>query len=180
MPQAVTHVLIPIILLSLFRDYALSEKSRKRFPLHYVLIGGIAGAVPDLDIAVYYVMNFFGFSFEQLHRTFSHNIFVPAFFVLLGFLFLGLKIKELGRHKLRLGTIFFVTAFGILIHLILDATIYGEVMFLYPFSNYAIGVNLVKLLPVAWWDTIIPCLEAALLILWIIYMEVKHKLSDFI
>ena len=81
MPQAVSHVLIPVILLSLFRDYFIKDKSR--FPLHYVIIGGAAGLIPDIDMAVYYVLSFFGFTVQEIHRTFSHNIFVVILFILL-------------------------------------------------------------------------------------------------
>ncbi len=33
-------------------------QKQKTFPLHYVLIGGIAGLLPDLDIAVFYIFSF--------------------------------------------------------------------------------------------------------------------------
>src|SRR4030067_3414559 len=100
MPQAVTHFLIPVILLELFRDFFVKDK--KAFPVHYVFIGGLAGLLPDLDIAVYYILSFFGFTLEEVHRTFSHNLFVPLIFVILGLLAYGFKNKELGRHHLKL------------------------------------------------------------------------------
>ena len=75
MPQAITHILIPLILVGLFRDYFV--KNKKIFPLHYVLIAGIAGLIPDLDVAAYYLLSFFGYTLNEVHRTFSHNIFVP-------------------------------------------------------------------------------------------------------
>jgi hypothetical protein len=31
-----------------------------------------------------------------------------------------------------------------------------------------------------WQSTIIPTIDAVLLILWMIYLETKHKISDFI
>ncbi len=51
MPHAATHVLIPVIILEVFRHYFV--KDRKLFPIHYVIIGGIAGLIPDLDVAAY-------------------------------------------------------------------------------------------------------------------------------
>ena len=81
MPHAVTHVVVVIVLLELFRHYFVRNK--ETFPLHYIIIGGIAGLIPDLDIAVYYILSYFGYTISEVHRTFSHNLFVPAFFVIL-------------------------------------------------------------------------------------------------
>jgi membrane-bound metal-dependent hydrolase YbcI (DUF457 family) len=178
MPQAVTHFLIPLILLGLFQDFIV--KNKKTFPIHYVFIGGLAGLIPDLDIAIYYLLSFFGFTIQEVHRTFSHNLFVPLLFVLLGFAFWNFKAKGLGKHHLKLRIIFFVMAFGIFTHLLLDAIISGMIMPFYPFSNFAIGLNLISLFPLPWQNTIIPTLDAILLIFWMIYIEVKHKISDFI
>tara|TARA_Y100000034_G_scaffold125404_1_gene174896 strand:- start:851 stop:994 length:144 start_codon:yes stop_codon:yes gene_type:complete len=47
MPYAVTHVLVAIIVAELLRDYW------KKFNLHYVLIAGIGGLLPDIDIIVF-------------------------------------------------------------------------------------------------------------------------------
>ena len=180
MVQAVTHVLIVIILLSIFRDVFFKTKNKEKFPLHYVLIGGVAGLIPDLDVAVYYILSFFGFTLSEVHRTFSHNIFVVLVFILLGIFFLGLKNKELGRHHLKLSNIFFVISFGVFIHLILDFLISGNIMPFYPLSSWAIGLSIILFLPLAWQSSFIPSLDAVLLIIWLIYMEVKHKISDFI
>jgi membrane-bound metal-dependent hydrolase YbcI (DUF457 family) len=176
MPQAVTHFLIPVILLELFRDYFVRDK--KSFPVHYIFIGGLAGLLPDLDVAVYYILSFLGFTLEEVHRTFSHNIFVPLFFVGLGFLFYGFKNKELGKHHLKLNKIFFVIAFGVFIHLALDATVIGRIMPFYPLSHYSIGLDLLNYAPVPWQSTILPTLDAIFLVLWMIYLEVRHKISD--
>lgn len=182
MPQAVTHILIPIILLSLFRDIFFRGKRREKFPLHYVLIGGIAGLIPDLDVAAFYVLSFFGFTLNEVHRTFSHNIFVVLFFIILGIFALGVgfKNKELGKHHLKLHFIFFIIAFGVFMHLLLDYLVAGAIMPFYPFLSYSMGINLINFLPSAWRNSFIPSLDAVLLVFWLIYMEVKHKISDFI
>ena len=178
MPQAVTHFLIPLILLGLFQDFFV--KNKKTFPIHYVFIGGLAGLIPDLDIALYYLLSFFGFGIDEVHRTFSHNLFVPLIFVFLGLIFWKFKNKGLGKHHLKLKNIFFVIAFGIFMHLLLDATIDGMIIPFYPISNLTIGLNLISFFPLPWQNTIIPTIDAVLLILWMIYLETKHKISDFI
>ena len=180
MPYAVTHVLIAIVLLELFRDYFVKNKGA--FPLHYVLIGGLAGLLPDIDVAVFYLLSFFGFTIEQVHRTFSHNLFVPLVFFAVGIIIygFGIKSKKLGEHHLKLRNIFFVIAFGIFIHLLLDAVVSGAIIPFYPFSGYSLGLNLISLFPFAWKETIQQSIDAALLVLWLISIEVRHKISDFI
>jgi membrane-bound metal-dependent hydrolase YbcI (DUF457 family) len=178
MPQAVTHFLIPVILLELFRDFFIKDK--KSFPIHYVFIGGLAGLLPDLDIAAYYILSFFGFTIQEIHRTFSHNIFFPLIFIILALVFYNFKSERLGKHHLKLRNIFFVIAFGISVHLLLDAIISGGIMPFYPLSTYSIGLNLIGLLPTLWQNTILPTLDAILLILWMIYIEARHKISDII
>jgi membrane-bound metal-dependent hydrolase YbcI (DUF457 family) len=180
MVQAVTHVLVTIILLSIFRDVFFKGNKREKFPLHYVLIGGIAGILPDIDVAAYYILSFFGFTLNEVHRTFSHNIFVILLFILLGLLFMGFKNKELGKHHLKLSNIFFVISFGVFMHLFLDALVAGVILPFYPFSSYYIGFNIIRFLPDAWESSFLPSLDAVLLVLWLVYMEVKHKVSDFI
>ena len=75
MPYAVTHVLAAIILVELFREYII--KDNRKFPRYYILIAAIGGIIPDLDIGLVYIMHFFGFAVEQIHRTFLHSIFIP-------------------------------------------------------------------------------------------------------
>ena len=48
MPYAVTHVIFALVIADVIRDYVVRDK--KKFPLHYVLIAGIAGLLPDIDI----------------------------------------------------------------------------------------------------------------------------------
>ena len=78
MPHAVAHVLIAIISIELFREYILKDK--KKLPRYYILIAALGGVLPDLDILLYYILYFFGFSFEQIHRTFLHTLFIPLIF----------------------------------------------------------------------------------------------------
>ena len=60
MPQAVTHILVPIILLSIIRDKIVSKNKKAHFPLHYVLIAGLAGGLPDIDILISLFLNSVG------------------------------------------------------------------------------------------------------------------------
>lgn len=181
MAHSVTHVLVPIILLELYRDYII--KDRKKFPLHYILIGGIAGLLPDLDIIVFWLLYSAGFAFSSVHRTFSHTLFVPLLFVIIGFLTIKIKSKKIRKHHMKLSTIFFVIAFGTFIHLLLDVMVEGYIMPFYPFSTFSMGWNLIYLLPFSHEvvsTTIPPAIDAVLLVLWLIHEEWRHKISDFI
>jgi membrane-bound metal-dependent hydrolase YbcI (DUF457 family) len=178
MPYAVTHVLIVLILLELFRDYYVKDK--KAFPLHYVLIGGLAGLIPDLDLAISYLLYFFGFNFIEIHRIFLHNLFVPLLFILIAIPFWKFKSKKLGQRHLKLKNILLILAFGFFIHLLLDAIIAGIIMPFYPFSTFFVGLNLITLFPIALQGSILPSLDAILLVLWLIHLEVRHKISSFI
>ncbi len=178
MPNAVTHFIITVILLELFRHFFIKDK--KSFPIHYVFIGGLAGLLPDLDVIAYYALSFFGFTYQEVHRTFLHTLFVPLFFLVSAVPFYNFKNKRLGKHHLKLRNILLVIAFGVLIHLILDATIDGAIMPLYPLFDFTVGLNLVKLLPSMWQGTIISALDAGILILWMVSLEVRHKISHFI
>lgn len=178
MPQALTHILVALIIGSLIRDYVIKDK--KKFPLHYVLIIGIAGALADFDIALYWVMHWFGADISEVHRTFTHNIFVPLVFLGLSLISWKLKNKTLGKHHLKLHTIFWAIAIGCFMHLLLDFILIGKIMPFYPFSSMSISLNLVNYLPYPLNNIFLPSIDAALLILWLVYIEWKHKISDFI
>ena len=57
MPFAVTHVISSIILVDLYRDYVANHK--KYFTLHTVFIAGLAGLLPDIDLPLNWLLNFF-------------------------------------------------------------------------------------------------------------------------
>jgi membrane-bound metal-dependent hydrolase YbcI (DUF457 family) len=179
MPYATTHILLAILLIELYRDFFV--KNNKKFPRYYILIAAIGSIIPDLDIALFYVVSFFGFSFNEIHRTFLHSIFIPLIFFLAGILTYALKIKnrEFEKRHITLPTTFFILTFGIVLHLVLDATLSGSIMPFYPFSKMGIGLNLVNLFPVAWRDIILPTLDAALLLFWIFWMEFRLKINNY-
>ncbi|MEK6792508.1 MAG: metal-dependent hydrolase [Nanoarchaeota archaeon] len=180
MPQAVTHVLIPIILLSIFR-HIYQKRTNKKFPLQYVLIGGIAGVIPDLDIPLFWIMNQFNYTYEQIHRTFMHTIFVPIIFLVLALISKYTIKRKIGRNKLSITIILLLCALGSVIHLTLDATLAGYITPFYPLSNIQIGTGFpFTILPDAMAIFFLATLDGVLFILWILYLEIKHKISDFI
>ncbi len=180
MPQAAAHILFPLIIMSLIRDYYIDKKNRKSFPLHYVLIAGIAGIIPDLDILAYWILYFFGFSINEIHRTFMHSIFVPIIFLILALATIRVKEFSFRRSKLRWSIIFVMLAFGSFLHLVLDSLLHGSIIPFYPLNSWVFGIDLFGLLPPGLEGLAAPCLDAGLIIIYLIYLELKHRISDFI
>jgi membrane-bound metal-dependent hydrolase YbcI (DUF457 family) len=179
MPHAAAHILIPLIFISLFRNYFI--KNKKNFPLYYVLIAGIAGILPDIDAAMFWILYFFGFTYNSIHRTFMHTLFIPLIFVLLGLITLNFKsLKKIGKQRLNLGVIFFMIAFGSFFHLLLDAIFQGRIIPFYPIFHYSIGLSLFGHLPYALEQIASPSLDAGLLIVYLIYLESRNRINDFI
>ena len=113
-------------------------------------------------------------------KTYLHSLIVPIFFLLLFFILHPVKNPTLGRHKLTLSKCSLMIAIGSLSHLLLDLT-FGEPFspFL-PFHSGVIGYSFFSLLPEPLQGIFYPTLDAALLIIYITYLELKHKISDFI
>ncbi len=178
MAYAVTHMLFAIIAVELFRKFVI--KNNKIFPRYYILVAAIAGLIPDLDIAAYYILYFFGFTLEQIHRTFMHSAFIPLGLFLIG-LFIyktGIKSTKLRKRHLKLSTIFFIFAIGTIIHLILDM-IYGSIPPLYPFIQTTIGLNLLYIFPKTLQELIPATIDGLLFLFWIMWMEFKLKIDNY-
>jgi hypothetical protein len=180
MPQAVLHILVPLILMALFKDWYDSREEKRSFSLHYVLLAGLGGIIPDIDIGVFWVLHFFGFAIEEVHRTVAHSLLLPLIFLVLFIVTKNVRVRFIRKHKIKLSIVFLMFAFGSLIHIVLDGIFGGFVMPLFPLSSLAIGLDITGMLPLDLQDIFIPSIEGILFVLWIIYLEVKHKISDFI
>ncbi|MEK6875570.1 MAG: metal-dependent hydrolase [Nanoarchaeota archaeon] len=178
-PTATTHILAAVILIELFRDFFI--KDNKKFPRYYILIAAIGAVIPDLDIAIYYILYFFGFTFNQVHRTFFHTIFIPLILFFAGIFAwtINFKISQIGKRHMKLPRVFYILAFGSFLHLILDSTIIGSISPFYPFSSYKIGLDIISYLPKEISPLIIPTIEGILLLFWLFWMEFKLKISNY-
>ncbi|MAH03448.1 hypothetical protein CMI39_01535 [Candidatus Pacearchaeota archaeon] len=179
MPNPITHILITIILIELFREYFI--KDNRKFPRYYILIAAFAGIIPDLDLLAYYVLYFFGFGVEQIHRTFLHSLFIPLILFLIGIMILkfGVKIKFLRKHHIKLSVVFFIFTAGNLVHLILDSIITGKIIPFYPLLDYSIGLNIISNFPEGLQWMISHTIDVLLLFFWIFWMEFKLKIRDY-
>lgn len=173
MPLAVTHILLTIIAIDLYRDYYVKHKHY--FTLHTVLIGGIAGLLPDIDIPLSWLLGLFGLSTPLLqHGGITHTPLFGLIFLIPAFILWSKK-----KHKTAM--YFFVICFGILFHLFLDFLLGGGawegIMIFWPFLAESYKLHLLTNIG---FGAIFPALDAIILILWLWHEEVKHKISDFI
>ena len=173
MPLAVTHVIATIIFLDLYRDYVAKKKGY--FTLHTILIAGIGGLLPDMDVPINWMLNSFGYTSEIMqHGGVTHT---PLF----AFLFLIPGIYLWKKKKHRHAVYFLVITFGILLHIFLDYLIgggaYEGIMWFFPFSLQAWKIHILFALNL--YD-IPAAIDAIILVLWLWHEEVKHKIADFI
>ncbi|MBI2142478.1 metal-dependent hydrolase [Candidatus Woesearchaeota archaeon] len=181
MPFAVTHVLVPLILSDIYRDF--TRKGRKLLTRRMALFAGISGLIPDMDIPVFLILSqFSSIPITSVHRTITHSLFLPLLGLVLFFLFRGMFRKK-SWHMYAL-----MFAFGTFIHIVLDGVINGTVMPFYPLSFAEFGLDLVDLVvpssvvgsDLPYRLTLLAGLDAVLLVAWLAYEEWKHKIRDFI
>ncbi len=163
MPFAVTHILVPMILVDFARDHIF--KIKKQFlPNKYVLLTGLFGLIPDID------MLSFLFGMPNLHGTITHSIIFPiAFFI--GFLISYFLKKE------RTYKIFLMLFIGISIHILLDFSFSDTITVLLPFDFNRYGLNLIGSLGT--WYELYAAMDAILLFLWLIHEGLEHKISEY-
>jgi membrane-bound metal-dependent hydrolase YbcI (DUF457 family) len=175
MPLAVTHILVPIIFMDLFRDYVL--RKRGIITNKHVLLAGLAGLFPDIDIPV-------GFLFlkRNVHRLYTHNIWIPVLFLAISIYLHFIRKKKLSRY-------FIMISFGFLAHLLLDSFLAGTIRPFYPFSTYEFGLNIVPKLMMIFVPSLVQnqqfgylifsSLDALLLFFWLIYLQMTNKIRDY-
>lgn len=167
MPLAVTHVLLTIIVIDIFRDYILKKK--ELIPLNYLFIGGIAGLLPDIDIPLFWLSNIFKFGIQWFHSTFTHLFLIPLIILIASLI--------VYKYNKRISVLLGIISFGYAFHILLDFVFYGcNMPPFWPFFNLS-------------FDGIMPHLniprfemglDAFILLGWLWHEEKKHKISDFI
>lgn len=164
MALAVTHVIGVIILLDLVRHYVFGLK---KFPRYLLVIGGIAGLAPDLDIPFTWIYNLF-FGGESLHGLFTHSLAFSVIF---------LAIAGILHYKgnMKWAKIFYVIAAGWTMHIALDC-LYGGAeykQYLWPFGTLGFcpewGIS-----------SYAAAIDAIILTLWLVHEEVHKKIRDYI
>lgn len=167
MPHAVAHILTPIILLDLYRDHI----AKKKFPLGYVMLAGVGGILPDIDVAVYWLINTFSsIALKEVHRMITHTLLVPAIIIIIAAA--AYMLSKKATYAMLAVT------FGYLTHLLLDYALAGTIMPFYPFSAARYGLNIIP--PTEIGSTIIIGIDAIMLTVWLVYDFYKHNIKEFI
>ena len=175
MAYAVAHVIIPMVIIDLYRDYI----AKKKFPTWLVLFGGIAGLVPDSDIPLGWLLSLIEGHPVNEHRLITHSVIFVVFFLLCA------ALCYMQRHKqVRLwgqeipyeyGAIFFtIVAFGWFTHLMLDCFLAADGLL-----SWFPGVSL-GFCTHSFSNDVLLGIDAIILILWLIHEQWSHKIKDYI
>jgi len=175
MPYAVAHVILTIVVADIYRDYF----AKKKFPMIYVLIAGIAGLLPDADIPAGWIFNsIFGADYS-FHRIYTHSLIYAAAFFLAAMavsFFAKDKCKFLKWNVPKQAIVMFLLAasFGWLMHMALDCTVSAN-----GYLNLIPSVPL-TLCPHPWGNDAVAGFDAVILILWLIHEQWRHDIKDYI
>jgi hypothetical protein len=155
MALAVTHVLIAVILASIYRDHI----AKHTFSHFYILLAAFAGLLPDLDYPAKLLLPQYFW-----HGQF-HIIYVPVLFLIATILLYAFKTHR--KYYLSAG----ILTFGYLLHFMLDCA-GGGYEYLQPISvmNYC-----PLLITARYW----PAIDASLLMLWLVYEYYGHHIKQF-
>jgi hypothetical protein len=175
---ATTHVIIPLVIVDFIRDYFLKHKHRRLIPRRYVLFVGLGGILPDIDIALAYLLNFLAIEVPRMlrHGRITHSMFIPLLlFVVAGFLWSGTQFSK-GPAKKKHHSWFLVTtliAIGILSHILLDGFA-GDTTPYYPLSQAAaFGVQRIN-------TQLMISIDAMILLVWLFHEEWRHNIRKFV
>ena len=167
MVQAVLHIIIPLIVFDLIRHYYFNRK----FPRYIILIGGIAGILPDIDVPLSWLLSFVAGKNISIHGQFTHTLFYTLHWLILFLFFYFKNDRKLFTKSNHKPLVFLVITLGGIIHLSLDC-ISGGYYFFWPFSNANYCPSFIS-------ESIAPGLDAILLILWLIHEETHHLIRDY-
>jgi len=164
MADAVTHILVVIVILDLLRHYIFGKE---RFSRYLIVIGGIAGLMPDIDIIISWFVRFITGNTQTIHGVFTHSLFFVLFFVAIG---VAMRVKR----EYATARIFYVIAFGWFMHIVLDWG-FGEYKAIFwPFFTTSAAI-----FP-TWhiWPYAVQ-IDAILLVLWLVHEEWHNNIKDY-
>ena len=178
MPFAVTHVITAIIVVGLYRDFF----AKKKFATSFVVFAGLAGLLPDADLALGWILN--GSSggsigVESIHRLFTHSliwaILLAGLAIVMHFV-LTKKLYKILNHKISKQSIILLLAIlsaGWLIHIGLDcAFASSEELTLVPGTPLTCPSGISNLS--------LQSFDAILLLGWLFWEQHKHRIIDYV
>ena len=174
MPYAVAHVILTIVIADIYRDYF----AKKKFPMIYVLIAGIAGLLPDLDIPASWLLNLIFKTHYNFHRVYTHSLLYSIVFFILAILFLIIKKEQYKIFNFQIKKqafylFFFAMSFGWLMHVALDCGLAAD-----GYLNLIPSIPL-SFCPSPFSNSILTGIDAIILVLWLVHEQWKHDIVDY-
>ena len=174
MPYAVTHVILTIVLADIYRDYF----AKKRFPMIYVFIAGIAGLLPDLDVPAGWAFNIIFGTGYNFHRIYTHSLIYAITFFFIAIMFLlfrkeKYKIVIWNMPKSVFAMLFFALAFGWFMHIALDCALAAD-----GYLNLIPSIPL-NFCPHPFSNQALLGIDAIILVLWLMHEQWKHEIKDY-
>ena len=174
MPYAVAHVILTIVIADIYRDYF----AKRKFPMIYVLIAGIAGLLPDIDILAGGLFNLIFKTHYNFHRVYTHSLLYAITFFVSSIIFLLARKKEykifnfhVQNHALVL--FFFAMSFGWFMHVALDCALAAD-----GYLNLIPSIPL-SFCPSPFSNNVLAGFDAIILVLWLIHEQWKHDIVDY-
>ena len=175
MPYAVAHVILTIVIADIYRDYL----AKKKFPMVYVLIAGIAGLLPDMDIPIAGFVNLIFGTAYNFHRVYTHSLIYSVIFFFAALIFLAVKKKDYkifkwNVRKIAIVMFFFAMSFGWFTHIALDCGLAAD-----GYLNFIPSIPL-NFCPHPFSNDVLLGFDAIILLLWLIHEQYKHDIKDYI
>jgi len=178
MPFAVTHVILTMVVVGIFRDFFMKHK----FSTSFVVFAGLAGLLPDADIALGWILNVASggsIGVVALHRIFTHSVIwgvLLAAVAVIAYFALTKKNYNIFHRRVSKRTIVLVLAIlsaGWLIHLSLDCALAGD-----EYLSLAPGMPLGC--PQGLDETTLLSFDAIILLAWLFWEQHKHRIIDYV
>ena len=175
MPFAVTHVILTIVLVGLFRDFFMKHK----FSTSFLELAGFAGLLPDAGIVIDWLLAAFFNSSTSVHRLYTHSVIWAVLFAAIAvFVHFSAKKKQynLFQYKIKKNSvvlIFAIIAFGWLIHILLDCMLAGT-------EHLTLIPGLPLTCPRAVSSNVLASFDAIILLAWLFWEQHKHRIIDYV
>ncbi|MBS3124134.1 metal-dependent hydrolase [Candidatus Woesearchaeota archaeon] len=170
MALAVTHIILTIVVLDLLRHYVFGKK---KFPRHLIVIGGIAGLLPDIDVILTWGYNFLFKTDITLHGTFTHSLLWPIAAIVIGTILYFYNKKDKIKIKAKIA---YVIAFGLFSHILLDCLYGGYKTFFWPLSLNIISSGFCPNWGIHNHATSI---DAVILVIWLVHEDMHNYIKDY-
>ena len=176
MPYAVTHVILTIVIADMYRDYAV----KKKFSTWFVVIAGIAGLLPDMDIPLGWIASAIMGKDVGFHRLYTHSFiwFIALFMIGAAVYYFAkkqdYKIFSWMVQKRDIVLFFMAVAFGWFMHVFLDCVVAADhnlsVFPMFP----------INMCPAPFSPDMLAGLDAIILIVWLVHEQWRHEIKDYI